>query len=133
MVVVVQVLDGEMAQRAEATRQIREVQKRLMLLGDMVPPSPLVSGSSLGLSGPVTPAGGNRKDALVTKKHRLEQEIQEHNAQIQVSATYFTCTALQQPCAPNVSVQVAAFRCQWGASTVDVASVQTFNAHLSIA
>jgi hypothetical protein len=38
------VLDGELAQRAEASRQLREVEKRLMLADNLVPASPLVVG-----------------------------------------------------------------------------------------
>ena len=86
------VLEGELAQRAEATHRLREVQKQLMLLGGMVPPSPVVSGGSAarrgGAAGAATPgagaltpggAGAGGRDALLARKRRLEDDIERRN------------------------------------------------------
>jgi hypothetical protein len=79
------VLEGELAQRAEKTHRLREVQKQLMLLGGMVPPSPLVRSTREGTPGPATPLGGaGGQDALLGRKRRLEEDIERHNDAVKV-------------------------------------------------
>ncbi|GBF91684.1 kinesin family member heavy chain [Raphidocelis subcapitata] len=80
------VLEGELAQRAEKTHRLREVQKQLMLLGGMVPPSPVVFSNARGASvagAPATPVGGGgSQEALLGRKQRLEDDIERHNEAI---------------------------------------------------
>ena len=45
------VLEGEIAQRAEVNRQLKEVEKRLMLADNLVPASPLVTQAGTGGGG----------------------------------------------------------------------------------
>jgi hypothetical protein len=82
------VLEGELAQRAEKTHRLRELQKQLMLLGGMVPPSPVVFSAARGASvagAPATPVvGGGSQEALLGRKHRLEEDIEHHNEAIKV-------------------------------------------------
>jgi hypothetical protein len=92
-----QVLDGELAQRAAKTRKLREVQKQLMLLGGLVPPSPLVTQLSL----PSTP-GGAQNDTLHDKQRGLKDDIEKHSEAIKVRSTnetiYCTSLAAAQEC-----------------------------------
>ncbi|KAG1655297.1 hypothetical protein FOA52_002456 [Chlamydomonas sp. UWO 241] len=92
------VLDGELAQRAEASRQLREVEKRLMLADNLVPASPLVVDGRVfgggGGSGASSQGGGGsssqggvfvdsaEKARMMARKEKLSAELAEHNAQI---------------------------------------------------
>jgi len=89
------VLEGELAQRAEKTHRVREMQKQLMLLGGMVPPSPVVSmtgpqtrAAGAGAGGregpPSTPQSVANQEALLKRKQRMEDEIERHNESIKV-------------------------------------------------
>lgn len=72
-----QVLDGELAQRAEASRRLREVQKQLMLLGGLVPPSPVVTATAARLALP-------REEALQQEAARLQDAIDRHSTAVKV-------------------------------------------------
>lgn len=96
-----QVLEGELAQRAEATRKLREVQKQLMLLGGLVPPSPVVTAaaaaaargrhnssnlaSSAGGGGGSSCGGGLHEEAaLMQEAKRLQDAIDGHTRSVKV-------------------------------------------------
>jgi hypothetical protein len=92
-VLVRQVLEGELAQRAEKTRQLREIQKQLMLLGGLVPPSPLVTQQA----GAAPHSPRSTEDNLVVKQQRLQQDINRHSEAIRVSCRprLFACQTRQ--------------------------------------
>lgn len=91
------VLDGELAQRAEATRKLREVQKQLMLLGGLVPPSPVVTAAAVAAvkergagshatrsePGSTTP-GPTEESALHREAKQLQEAINKHSDSIKV-------------------------------------------------
>lgn len=92
-----QVLEGELAQRADATRKLREVQKQLMLLGGLVPPSPVVTAAAAAaargrrhsnnlLSGPSGDgSGGMADEAVLTQDAKaLQDAIDSHTKSIKV-------------------------------------------------
>jgi kinesin family protein 4/21/27 len=92
-----QVLEGELAQRADATRKLREVQKQLMLLGGLVPPSPVVTAAAAAaargrrhsnnlLSGPSGDgSGGMADEAVLTQEAKaLQDAIDSHTKSIKV-------------------------------------------------
>jgi kinesin family protein 4/21/27 len=94
-----QVLDGELAQRAEATRRLREVQKQLMLLGGLVPPSPVVtaaaaaaargrrnSGNPLSSGGGAAGSSGGLPEeaTLMQEAKHLQESIDGHTKSIKV-------------------------------------------------
>lgn len=74
------VLDGELAQRAEAIRLMKEVEKRLMIANDLVPASPLIPSGSV--RPPLPPANIAGRARLVERKAQLEAQVKEHNQQI---------------------------------------------------
>eukprot|EP00775_Hariotina_reticulata_P005026 gene5026-5268_t len=85
------VLDGELAQRAEATRRLREVQKQLMLLGGFVPPSPVVTAAAAAHAAADRVSGGGdaairallpREDVLQREAARLQDSIERRCASI---------------------------------------------------
>ncbi|KAL6746535.1 hypothetical protein V8C86DRAFT_2939694 [Haematococcus lacustris] len=83
------VLEGELAQRAETHGQLRDVVKRLMLVSNLVPASPLASAAARSDSQPMTPmttaAGGDNevlRARLMERKAALEAALVEHNNQI---------------------------------------------------
>jgi kinesin family protein 4/21/27 len=96
---VLQVLDGELAQRAEATRKLREVQKQLMLLGGLVPPSPVVTAAAAAAAAASRGAGAAaaaaaaakaalpREEVLQQEAARLQAAIDKHSANVKVSIT----------------------------------------------
>jgi hypothetical protein len=89
-----QVLEGELAQRAEKTRQLREIQKQLMLLGGLVPPSPLVTQQ------PGAPPHSPRstEDGLLSKQQRLQAAITKHSDSIRVgvdTGMYASCSSFR--------------------------------------
>lgn len=84
-------LDGELAQRAEATRRLREVQKQLMLLGGLVPPSPVVTAAAAAAargrrnSGNPLSSGGLSEEATLTQEaQHLQESIDGHTRSIKV-------------------------------------------------
>jgi hypothetical protein len=94
-----QVLEGELAQRAEATRKLREVQKQLMLLGGLVPPSPVVTAAAAAAargrrnsSNLASSAGGgsscggglHEEAALMQEAKRLQDAIDGHTRSVKV-------------------------------------------------
>jgi len=89
-----QVLDGELAQRAEATRRLREVQKQLMLLGGFVPPSPVVTAAAAAHAAAADRASGGgdagvasllpREDVLQREAARLQDSIERRSTNIKV-------------------------------------------------
>lgn len=98
-VAVCQVLEGELAQRAEATRRLREVQKQLMLLGGLVPPSPVVtaaaaaaargrrnSGNPLSSGGFGSSGGMSEEATLMQETKNLQDSIDGHTKSIKVRA-----------------------------------------------
>eukprot|EP00879_Flechtneria_rotunda_P010714 GHRR01011196.1.p1 GENE.GHRR01011196.1~~GHRR01011196.1.p1 ORF type:complete len:1304 (+),score=608.99 GHRR01011196.1:374-4285(+) len=84
------VLDGELAQRAEATRKMREVQKQLMLLGGLVPPSPVVTATAAaaaasrgtGAAAAAAKAALPREEVLQQEANNLQAEIHKHSKNI---------------------------------------------------
>lgn len=91
-------LEGELAQRAEATRRLREVQKQLMLLGGLVPPSPVVTAAaaaaaaaSRGASAAAAAAKAAlpREDILQQDAAKLQAAIDKHSANVKVG--YMCC------------------------------------------
>ncbi|GAX80469.1 hypothetical protein CEUSTIGMA_g7908.t1 [Chlamydomonas eustigma] len=72
------VLDGELAQRADINRQLKEVEKRLMMTDNLVPASPLVM-SSIATSNMVMAEG---KDRLTQRREELQITLGHHNVQI---------------------------------------------------
>ncbi|WIA39358.1 hypothetical protein OEZ86_005467 [Tetradesmus obliquus] len=88
------VLDGELAQRAEATRKLREVQKQLMLLGGLVPPSPVVTAAAAAAAAASRGAGAAaaaaaaakaalpREEVLQQEAARLQAAIDKHSANV---------------------------------------------------
>eukprot|EP00198_Chlamydomonas_reinhardtii_P003876 XP_001693212.1 kinesin family member heavy chain [Chlamydomonas reinhardtii] len=90
------VIDGELAQRAEASRKLKELEKRLTLLDQLSPASPLLlAGSALAPMTPLSPAtaaaagalaagggGPEVRQQLLTKKKELEDKVSYHNGQI---------------------------------------------------
>jgi kinesin family protein 4/21/27 len=95
-----QVLDGELAQRAEATRKLREVQKQLMLLGGLVPPSPVVTAAAAAAAAASRGAGAAaaaaaaakaalpREEVLQQEAARLQAAIDQHSANVKVSVAH---------------------------------------------
>lgn len=84
-----QVLDGELAQRADATRKLREVQKQLMLLGGLVPPSPVVTAAAAAAArgrGNISSGdGGLPEEAVLTQEaKKLQEGIEGHTRSIKV-------------------------------------------------
>lgn len=95
-----QVLDGELAQRAEATRRLREVQKQLMLLGGLVPPSPVVTAAAAAAArgrrnsgNPLSSGGGARGSSsggqpeeatLMQEAKALQDAIDGHTRSVKV-------------------------------------------------
>eukprot|EP00798_Chlamydomonas_sp_ICE-L_P008275 gene8275-1544_t len=78
------VLEGELAQRGEAYRQLREVMKKLMISDNLVPSSPLLApggGDSPMAQGMLKP--GETREKLLEHKAFLEKELLEHNNQIE--------------------------------------------------
>lgn len=92
-------LEGELAQRADATRKLREVQKQLMLLGGLVPPSPVVTAAAAAAargrrnssnlasgSGDGSSGGGMAEEAaLMQDAKSLQDAIDSHTRSIKVS------------------------------------------------
>jgi kinesin family protein 4/21/27 len=95
------VLDGELAQRAEATRRLREVQKQLMLLGGLVPPSPVVTAAAAAAArgrrnsgNPLSGGGGGARGssgggqaeeaALMQEAKALQEAIDGHTRSVKV-------------------------------------------------
>ncbi|KAF8064520.1 KIN4A [Scenedesmus sp. PABB004] len=83
------VLEGELAQRAEATRRLREVQKQLMLLGGLVPPSPVVTAAAAAAAAASRGAGAGagatalpREEVLQQDAARLQAAIEQHSANV---------------------------------------------------
>ncbi|KAG2444138.1 hypothetical protein HYH02_009078 [Chlamydomonas schloesseri] len=89
------VIDGELAQRAEASRKLKELEKRLTLLDQLSPSSPLLlAGSTISPMTPLSPAtaaaagalaaggGAEARQQLLAKKKELEDKVAYHNAQI---------------------------------------------------
>lgn len=84
-----QVLDGELAQRADATRKLREVQKQLMLLGGLVPPSPVVTAAAAAAArgrGNISSGdGGLPEEAVLTQDaKKLQEAIESHTRSVKV-------------------------------------------------
>lgn len=105
-----QVLEGELAQRAEATRKLREVQKQLMLLGGLVPPSPVVTAAAAAAargrrnsSNLASSAGGgsscggglHEEAALMQEAKRLQDAIDGHTRSVKVCQ----CVCVASSCA----------------------------------
>ncbi|GLC45179.1 hypothetical protein PLESTB_000427200 [Pleodorina starrii] len=89
------VIDGELAQRAEATKRLKELEKRLTILDQMQPASPLFmagcgnvalpfspAASSAGALGPAAAVGPEAREKLLAKKKELEEKVALHNDQI---------------------------------------------------
>lgn len=102
------VLEGELAQRADATRKLREVQKQLMLLGGLVPPSPVVTAAAAaaargrrnsnnlqsGASGGGSSSGGMAEEAaLMQEAKALQDAIDSHTRSVKVSTAARTGAA----------------------------------------
>lgn len=84
-------LDGELAQRADATRKLREVQKQLMLLGGLVPPSPVVTAAAAAASRRKSSGGPAaavlslpEEDVLLQDAGRLQAAIDQHTRSVKV-------------------------------------------------
>ena len=82
------VLEGEKALRSEATRQLKEVEKKLVSLR-----SPAVA-----LSSPM-PAPPGSERTLEADKARLQEQIKAHSAQVSL----FQQRSIQDPAFPIVS------------------------------
>lgn len=131
------VLEGELAQRADATRKLREVQKQLMLLGGLVPPSPVVTAAAAaaargrrnssnlqsGASGGSSSGGLGEEAALMQEAKVLQDAIDSHTRSVKVSAAaaHHTvilslmdthCTPVLWPGSSVVSSQAFLARCQ---------------------
>lgn len=92
-VVSLQVLEGELAQRAEGTRKLREVQKQLMLLGGLVPPSPVVTAAAAAAAAASRGAGAAaaaakaalpKEEVLQQEAAKLQAAIDKHSASVKV-------------------------------------------------
>lgn len=112
-----QVLDGELAQRAEATRKLREVQKQLMLLGGLVPPSPVVTAAAAAAAAASRGAGAAaaaaaaakaalpREEVLQQEAARLQAAIDKHSANVKVRK----CMGLLRCCINSWLILQASF------------------------
>lgn len=142
-----QVLDGELAQRADATRKLREVQKQLMLLGGLVPPSPVVTaaaaaaarirrnssnaGSHGGDAGCSTP-GLSEEAVLMQEAKRLQDAIDGHTRSVKVSIKAMPVVLLcaGSGCWPPVRVRVYS-ACAYGGCCPAVAAPCVLHRRLS--
>lgn len=93
-------LEGELAQRAEATRKLREVQKQLMLLGGLVPPSPVVTAAAAAAAAAnrgksaaaaAAKAALPREEVLQQDAARLQAAIERHSANVKVGCISSSC------------------------------------------
>ncbi|GFR40655.1 hypothetical protein Agub_g1240 [Astrephomene gubernaculifera] len=86
------VIEGELAQRAEASRKLRDLEKRLTLLDQLQPASPVLMAGGASAVMPVSPglaaaagalaAGPEAREKLMAKRKELEDKLAYHNAQI---------------------------------------------------
>ncbi|EFJ41236.1 Kif4 type kinesin [Volvox carteri f. nagariensis] len=88
------VIDGELAQRAEATRKLKELEKRLTYLDQTQPASPLLMAgghavlpfspntASTMAMGAGAASDPEYRQKLLTKKRELEEKVAYHNEQI---------------------------------------------------
>ncbi|GIL89421.1 hypothetical protein Vretifemale_17223 [Volvox reticuliferus] len=90
------VIDGELAQRAEATRKLKELEKRLTHLDQVHPASPLLMSGVVNASIPVSPNTASSgatlsasaasdpeyREKLLARKRELEEKVAYHNEQI---------------------------------------------------
>ncbi|GLI69654.1 hypothetical protein VaNZ11_014325 [Volvox africanus] len=90
------VIDGELAQRAEATRKLKDLEKRLTHLDQLHPASPLLMTGVVTASIPVSPNTASSgatlsgsaasdpeyREKLLARKKELEEKVAYHNEQI---------------------------------------------------
>ncbi|KXZ43975.1 hypothetical protein GPECTOR_76g796 [Gonium pectorale] len=84
------IIDGELAQRAEASRALKELEKSLTRLDQVQPASPLLQAGAVIADAPISPAlastlgasGPDMRDKIVAKRKVLEEKVAYHNAQI---------------------------------------------------
>lgn len=67
-------IEGELALRANANRQLKDIEKRLLQLDQLVPASPLVKGSDGGL-GSMLKLRGESREKLLEAKEELEKQV----------------------------------------------------------
>ncbi|KAG2494778.1 hypothetical protein HYH03_007022 [Edaphochlamys debaryana] len=87
------VIDGELAQRAEASRKLKELEKRLTILDQLAPNSPLLLAAGVPVSPDAAaaaaaagaagiPVGPEAREKLLARKQELEDKVSYHNNQI---------------------------------------------------